>query len=221
MIALLHPASVHNGGWIWSKRVVANSLFGPSEELRQAIRARFGPPRLSFYPLRVKPRCELRIARGLVDQGLEKRDCRLIVPVGKKWVRKHARTKQRRKVDYALYERYVFIGVTGWDDYYWAKATPVGHLMQGFVGRAGPEPVSARDLAFLESLPGMAFGDAATKTNVHKALRAGDTAEIVEGALAGQRGEAVEIDEERIKVMLQIFDAWRVVDVPASSVEPA
>jgi transcriptional antiterminator NusG len=204
------------------QRVAANGLFGPSEKVRQAIRARFGPPRLTFYPLRVKPRSELRVAKALIEYGLEKRDCRLLMPIGRKWVRKHSKTKQRREVMYALYERYVFIGIAnGWEDYYWARATPVGHMIRGFVGRNGPERVSARDLAFLESLPGMPIGDLSTETKVHKALSVGDTAEIVGGALAGQQGETVEIDGERIKIMLQMFDSWRVVDVPASSVEPA
>jgi transcription antitermination factor NusG len=175
--------------------------------------------RAHYYAVRVAPRTEIEVERRLAKRGNA-----TILPIEFKWVRVSGRGRWREKRPYPMLPRYVFAGFEGWDDWYRLLRELAGQgldgQVQGIVAFGGRrDPLPEREVRFLASLPSLP-PEGLPATNIHKALRSGGMAEIVDGPFAGQTVRVDSVARRRAKVLLKVLNGMHLVEVPLTALEP-
>ena len=140
---------------------------------------------------------------------LERRGYRCFLPTEDKVIRIR-REKKRRVVTYPMMRGYIFAGFDSGVPWLDLARLNVIRGVVGFDGR--PAPISDEAMRGLEKLSGARIPHK-NSVNTHKALRAGDMAEITTGQFFGVIVPVSSIKGEKAKVLLQLFGGVKEVEI--------
>ncbi len=167
--------------------------------------------RKTWYVLRVAPQTEFQVSDKLHTMGHSH-----LVPHEIKHVAKGKRLRKRR---FALYSRYVCVGIVGKPDWQTIQAIEPGPVKPvQFNESDGPATLSEREVDYLASIRG---GDLPAGFNLHRALKTGELARIASGNFAGHTTAIKAIDGNRATLQLTMLGGPRDVTIPLAQLEAA
>ncbi len=167
--------------------------------------------RKTWYVLRVAPQTEFQVSDKLHGMGHS-----YLVPHEVKHTLKGKRMRKRR---FALYSRYVCVGVVGKPDWQAIQAIEPGPVKPvQFNESDGPATLSEREVDYLASIRG---GDLPAGFNLHRALKTGELARIAVGHFMGHTTPIQSIEGDRATLQLTMLGSVREVTIPLAQLEAA
>ena len=163
-----------------------------------------------YYAIRTAP-----LREQTVKSVLDRSGYRVLMPVEQVWRRVSPFSKRRKLVTYPLFPRYLIVGYQGGMP--WLHLAGVRHVT-GVVGFDGtPAEISARDMRTILS---MTVAPRAV-LNPHRALRAGDLAEITSGVFVGRIVKIEGLTGRKARIFLDLFGTRKEVEIPVEALEAA
>ena len=163
-----------------------------------------------YYALMTAPQREADVKAVLDKSGY-----RVLMPVEQVWRRVSPFSKRRKLVAYPLFPRYLIVGYAGGMP--WLHLAGVRHVT-GVVGFDGtPAKISGKDMCTILS---MTVAPRAV-LNPHRALRAGDLAEITSGVFVGRIVKIEGLTGRKARIFLDLFGTLKEVEIPVEALEAA
>ena len=177
-----------------------------------------------WYAIRTSPQREFALAGrhdkngAWVPGSLERKGYTVFVPVEIKEKRVSRYAKKVRAVSYPMFTGYIFVG----GDLSWAALGEEDYVT-GFVKMfpsGMPAPISDSEIVRIKAMSATPVPHRRS-INPHRALRAGEMAEITVGPFAGQRLKVEGLYGRKARLFQSLFGAERLIEVPIENVEAA
>lgn len=164
-----------------------------------------------WFALRVAPQREAAVEAMLRIKGYD-----VFLPIEVKYRRAHHKHGKRVAVSYPMFTRYVFVQAP----FSWLYLMAERHVC-GVVGFDGsPAPISESEIERVRSMSGQAVPHRHS-VNPHRALRAGELAEIGVGPFAGQIVKIEGLHGRKARIFLNMFGTRKSVEIAVEHLEVA
>ncbi len=166
---------------------------------------------MTFYAIVTAPQRERAVEAMLFIKGYD-----VFLPIEIKNKRVGHRSRKFVAVVYPMFVRYIFVG----GKFSWLDLMAERHVT-GVVGFDGaPAAIGDAEMQRLKAMSGSAI-PYQLSLNPHRALRAGEMAEIGIGPFAGQIVKITGLHGRKARVFLNLFGSRKEVEIPVENLEAA